>query len=419
MSDKRKNTTSENKSASDDNKSASLTKECKRLRRRVSDWDHATVACTTTIISTTTTTTSASPKSAGTDDDDDSLDLSRTAGSAAKERDEESESESDTSSSNEEVGSDTRASPVTNDDDADPDSKSGEVTSTEVTRAPNNSVVNSLSNEEIDRLMKELFCGVEVEKDVTHSERWAYGKFQNAQKKRANQGKKGPPNWGDFMNAMASNQRPKTGTPQHRTMSEFYSKMNEPGYRVPDKALSTPLIYEWQGHYWYNRSETVVAHATKKRTESDQALGRNSSEGYPRIYTSLKKMVGIHTVIWRWANGYEVIPDGQEVSHLTDQRGLMDPGMFVAESGLANRARSLCRSTQGYAHSHPRSKCQGGLLSGCQHQPQCVDRCMHDTRCCEPFTEPPTVPTLYEASTKLQHPFKTLAELRQKFPARQ
>lgn len=275
-------------------------------------------------------------------------------------------------------------------------------------RAANNANVNALSNEDIDKLMVTMFCP-SIGKDKIGSCGWAYKKLQVAHAKRNDNGKGGPATWSDFLNTLAGSQRGKNVKEEMRKLFDIVSKADY----IPAPSLEVPFVYEWGGHYWFNRSRSVTTHATKAASKSDNDANRNSSQGYVRVSIN-GTYVCAHTVIWRFANAYAKIEQGKDVSHLTSQRDLADPDMFVAEPGVDNRARSMCARVNARINTHPRSLCKGKPLADCKHVSECPDRCMHEQPCIIPFQEPPTSP-LYEDSNILNSPFASLGDLKRRF----
>lgn len=81
--------------------------------------------------------------------------------------------------------------------------------------------------------------------------------------------------------------------------------------------------------------------------------------------------VGVHGIVWRYQNNYKLVPEGCDVSHLSNQKGRLTRGSLCVENGVLNRSRSACFQEEWY--KEPKGD---GV------------RCPHSPVCQEPVKEP-------------------------------
>lgn len=141
-----------------------------------------------------------------------------------------------------------------------------------------------------------------------------------------------------------------------------------------------PYVIVFENQYWANPN---ALSNTKKDDKGYPTLPfKLNSEQVKRLAppSTTKKSswiprVPVHCVVWRWDNQYAEIPDGWQVSHLTDQRSLLSPSYLVLEKGAVNRARTACQRENWYLESKNGNKKDV--------------RCPHDPVCRLPLRTPP------------------------------
>lgn len=107
-----------------------------------------------------------------------------------------------------------------------------------------------------------------------------------------------------------------------------------------------PYCLEFNGHLWANPYAFSWTKSFKKgypcipwKSDSLKIFAPHStntkSSWVPRLL--------VHCVMWRYYNNYAMIPEGKQVSHITDQALLLSPHLLCIESGEINRSRVACR----------------------------------------------------------------------------
>ena len=159
-------------------------------------------------------------------------------------------------------------------------------------KVADNTKVNSLSPEQIDRWIAELFL------DSYHT-------------------KKG------------TNIKGRTGTGPRATTGAHY------------------VLVDTAGEYWFNPEAIPPTYAKPSMAQTER--------GDAKVLKAYRKWgVLLHCLIWRWAHHYAKIPADKQVSHHTDQPELASPNSFILETGAVNRARVACREQKWYEKSNPR-----------------------------------------------------------------
>jgi len=140
-----------------------------------------------------------------------------------------------------------------------------------------------------------------------------------------------------------------------------------------------PYVIKYKDHFWANpwafsTTKEGTGYPTMPfKLDVQQTAQHQPASSINNAKSTWVPRIPVHGAIWRWANGFSLIPDGLEVSHLTDQPYLLTPWTMVVEEGSVNRARSACR-LKGW-HKEPRGE---GFV-----------RCPHDVICMDSFEQPP------------------------------
>lgn len=96
----------------------------------------------------------------------------------------------------------------------------------------------------------------------------------------------------------------------------------------------------------------------------------------------------VHSVLFRWFNKYCLIPDGADVSHLRNDSFLVTPNELHAEDGVLNRSRTACFKYGWYKSL--KSGCPSKHCLRCPHEPLCLEPLVRPPL--EVFSDPYLVP---------------------------